>query len=100
MSLKGNEHDVIETKYSIGPGIRHAIIWLSIISSFGAGWYTHSKVTKGELASAELSILKTDIVNKAENRELKLKAKENLEINRSKTYDKNCGDMSLRDYHK
>lgn len=96
-----NEHDVVENKYSVGPAIKYAIVFLSIVLSYGGGWYTHSQLTKGELANAELFILKQDIDNKIENRELKIKDKDNLETNREgRNYDKNCGDMSLRNYHK
>jgi len=82
-----NEIDTVE--YKLGPGIRHAIVWLSIISSFGAGWYSHSQITKGELASAELTVLKDDIIKKQESRDkrdARLKAFENKM--EGKTYDK------------
>lgn len=94
-----NEKDIVENKYSVGPGIKQAIVWFTIISSFGAGWYTHSQIVKGELASAELTILKQDVINKSENRELKLLDKKALEDSRSKTYDKECGDMSISDFY-
>lgn len=90
-----------EIKYSIGPGIRHAIIWLSIISSFAAGWYSHSQITKGELAAASLTLLEGDIIAKKKSNDKRGANMDNLEYKmEGKTYDKECGDRKLNDFYK
>ena len=92
---------IVEKRVTFGPGVRHAIVWLSIISSFWGGWYTKGKVIDGELAAAAYSVLKDDVENKEDNRILKLKDSNKLDKDREgRVYDETCGNMSLSDFSK
>ena len=93
-----NEIDI--KRYELGPGIKHAIIWISIISSFAAGWYIRGEFTQGELATADLIQLKSDIVDKAESRADKDKNQKGLdELIGGKGYDKDCGDKPISTFY-
>jgi len=87
-------------RWEVGPGVKHAIVWLSIITSFGAGWYIRGEFTQGELATADLIQLKGDIVDKAESRAKRelnqFKLDKELE---DRKYDKDCGDKSISSFY-
>lgn len=85
---------------TVGPGVRHAIIWLSIITSFWAGWYVKGEIFSGEMATAGLVVLKDDIVEKQRARDMKAINEKALELNmEGKTYDKDCGNMSINEFY-
>ena len=87
-------------RFEVGPGIKHAIIWLSIITSFGAGWYTRGELVQGELATADLVQLKDDISEKAASRAEKRKNEEELRNKlEGKYYDKDCGDKPISSFY-
>ena len=96
-----NDKDEIDIKrFEIGPGIKHAIIWLSIITSFGGGWYLRGQFTQGELAASDLSQLKGDIVAKAESQEQKAINTKKLEDRLDgKEYNKDCGDIRIKSFY-
>ena len=88
-------------EFKVGPGIRHAIIWISIISSFGAGWYLRGEFTEGKLAEVDLWQLQQDIVAKEQSNDRRdaslRKLKESIT---DAEYDEICGDRPLVDFYK
>ena len=99
--MADNGVDEVDIKrYELGPGIKHAIIWLSIITSFAGGWYTRGEMVEGELARADLIQLQDDIVEKAKSIAKRDKNQRELDEElEGKKYDKDCGNMSIIDFY-
>ena len=92
----------VEKKWTVGPGIKHAIIWISFIVTFvlgmGVGWYAAVQHYKGDSARAEVEVLHQDTEVGMEILRDKLEAKEILnEKRKTRSYDKDCSDKPIRD---
>ena len=94
--------EIIEKKFTVGPGIKHAIIWISFIVTYligvSTGWYAASEHYRGDIAVKEVEVMRDDglAVNNIKEKEERLL--NNLEINREqRKYNSNCADATIHD---
>lgn len=97
-----SETDRVETVYTVGPGLRMAIIFVCFIFTLGTGFYGGYSMSQSQIKGADkanqVEVLKSD------TREGLQLVKDYFEIDDKirkdrvgRVYDKDCGDKLISD---
>jgi len=97
-----NEHDTIETIYTVGPGLRMAIIFVCFSLTAGGSFFGGYEFCKRSIIAGDKSnqveILKGDTKAGLELvKEFIEKRDENSKYWEGRDYDKECGDKLISD---
>ena len=96
-----NETDRIETVYTVGPGLRMAIIFVCFIVTLSVGiyggWFTCQNSVKGKDKANQVEVLKSDTQEGLRLVKDYLVAEDKIrEDRKGRTYEE-CGDKLIRD---
>jgi len=93
---------IIETRYTVGPGLRMALVFLALIITltigFAGGWFMCKNSVIGKDKANQVEVLKSDTKEGLRLVKAHKKASEKLREGREgRTYDKDCGDKLISD---
>ena len=96
-----NEHDIIETVYTVGPGLRMAIIFVSFIITLSiglyGGYFMCTNSVKGNDKANQVEVLKSDTKEGLVLVQEYLEAEDKIREDRKGREYEECGDMFIRD---
>lgn len=96
-----NEHDIVETVYTVGPGLRMAIIFVSFIFTLFVGLYggyfvCQNKVIGDDKAN-QVEVLKSDTKQGLALVKDYLVAEDKIRVSREGRKYEECGDKLISD---